>query len=305
MSDSTQSGFSAAPGTRWSFSRPGRSGPALSPPRFEPCSDALGVGYSRTTASVRLVPVWPFVSEPLHLEPDEFSSVAVAVAVGQRAAASRGRSRFPFVVMELGPWSSRCCGVAQSTWALPSLSIGIAKSDDEDSGSPMRCANVAGRHPQGADSIAESHDVVADVGEPAPGAGADVLDDDARGTRLLDDAAELAPQPGAAPPEAFSLAGGGDVLAGEAAADDDRPQGKESCSSDESDIGRAPVCVGPVPREDLSAEGLALHLDDRRAEACALQAEFESADAGEDRDDGDQSDHPTPPGAFAAGTSSS
>ena len=58
------------------------------------------------------------------------------------------------------------------------------------------------------------------VGQPTPRTGGDIFDDGEARPKRRDDAAELAPESGAGAVEAGAFAGGGDVLAREAPANE-------------------------------------------------------------------------------------
>lgn len=84
----------------------------------------------------------------------------------------------------------------------------------------MRGSDVGGANPQGARSIAKVGEVGADLREPRCRAAGDVLDDETRGAKLSDDAAELEPEPALGSSEPSALACARDVLARESSADD-------------------------------------------------------------------------------------
>jgi hypothetical protein len=113
--------------------------------------------------------------------------------------------------------------------AAPSRAIGVGHADDEHPRAPVRRANVSGRNPQGARSIAKSFDVREDLGEPGARAACDVFDDDPPWSQLADDSRELEPQTGSCTGEAGALAGGANVLARETSADN--VHRNESCSA--------------------------------------------------------------------------
>jgi hypothetical protein len=127
--------------------------------------------------------------------------------------------------------------------------VGVEHSEHEDPGAKVRSAAVTSPEPKGTDSIAERHEVTTDGVEPAADPARDVFDDDRRRLALLDVAAELSPEAGALAFEASSLAGGADVLAGEAARHDVDSGKRSSCSNirEYLDSGEVVLQSSPAP----------------------------------------------------------
>jgi hypothetical protein len=117
---------------------------------------------------------------------------------------------------------------------------------------------------------------------PFPGEeGGDVLHDDVSGSKLANDPGELTPKTRASSIEARSSAGGAEVLAGEAAADEvDR---REVLRADLADVLEA-LGLGEVSPEDREAVRVLLDLP-RDAHPRALESEVEAADTREEAPD--------------------
>jgi hypothetical protein len=154
---------------------------------------------------------------------------------------------------------------------------------NEDSLSSVRSTDVMGAELERTRSVAESVQIPPHAAQIAALPARDVLDDDEGRREGFDDVAEDEPQAGALPVEASAETGSADVLTGEAAADDVDSRKRSCCTN----IGHAPVNVGPARREDAAAEGVDLHLpDDPVRDAClgerGFKAKLQAADAGEE-----------------------
>jgi len=111
--------------------------------------------------------------------------------------------------------------------------------------------------------------------------GWDVLDDDISRFKLANDPSEFGPKTRALSVDPGSLAGDGEVLAGEASADE--VDGGEVVGAGVSDVPE-PLGVGEVLGKDGAAVGVLLDLPGD-AHPCSLEAEVEAADACEERAD--------------------
>jgi hypothetical protein len=154
--------------------------------------------------------------------------------------------------------------------------------NDEDASPEVGGSNVGGRKLEGTGSVPQHVQVSPHVGQPTPGTGGDVLDDDDRRREGLDDPAVFVPEAGPLAGEPCSFAGGADVLAGEASAEDvDTREIRSNCS----DIGE-PRDGGPVLRQHAETELVLLDLEEHGSEAGALEPELQAADPGEEGTDG-------------------
>lgn len=97
----------------------------------------------------------------------------------------------------------------------------------------------------------------------------DVFDDDTGGAHLVDDSGVLEPEAGSISGKAGALSRGGNVLAGEASAED--IDGGKRRNSNCLNISKSPR-VGPVSRQYLQAKGIALDLPDHMPQAGGLEA---------------------------------
>jgi len=108
-----------------------------------------------------------------------------------------------------------------------------------------------------------------------------VLHDDVGRSKLANDPGELGPKTRAGGVDSGAVAGAGEVLAREPAADEvDR---RELLRADLADVFEA-LGLGEVAREDRTAVGILLDLPERRHSA-ALETELEAADPREERAD--------------------
>ncbi len=200
------------------------------------------------------------------------ASVSVGVGKLSRSARSTARpSSFP-----LGPGCRR--------W--PRLGIPCGVGHEPDALSQMRCPELSSRLARPLRVIPcfgqvseNSSDRASVPALPFPGEeGGHVLHDDVWGSKLANDPGELGPKTRAGAVDPGSPAGGAEVLAGEAAADE--VDGVEVPGSDLSHV-LEPGGVGKVPGEDGSAVGVLLDLP-VDPHPGPLEAEVESADAGEE-----------------------
>lgn len=129
--------------------------------------------------------------------------------------------------------------------------------------------------------IPERGKVTQDLVEAADAQGRDVFDDNIFRPERADDAAELSPEARSSARQTGAPAEIADVLAREAAADEIDLQRGVRLSREGADIVEARDAL-PVASEDRSAVGVAFDLP-VAAEARAVEAEVESADAGEER----------------------
>ncbi len=109
----------------------------------------------------------------------------------------------------------------------------------------------------------------------------DVLNEQPRGSEFSDDAPHLPPQAGSGCVDTAALARGGDILTGETACDE--IHSGNIVSVEFSHVGE-PGHVGPMTGKDGSAEGIDFALSDD-AHSGSLEAEVNSADAGEEGED--------------------
>lgn len=202
---------------------------------------------------------------------------SVAVGVGNRSRSARSTalpSSFP-----LGPGRRRCprlgipCGVGHDPDSLaqvgcPELSSGQAR--------PLRVIPCFGQVSE------NSSDRRSVPSLPFPGEERGyVLHDDVAGSKLANDPGELGPKTRAGSVDSGAVAGGAEVLTGEAAADEvDR---REVLRADLADVFEA-LRLGEVAREDGPAVGVLLDLPERRHSA-AVEAELEAADPREEAAD--------------------
>lgn len=145
----------------------------------------------------------------------------------------------------------------------------------------MRGADVFGPDSGGLHRVTHALEVADNACQAPPNESRDVFDDDVPRRDRRDDSGEVRPEPtligGASP-----LAGQGDRLTGESAADD--VHGRESCRVEGAHVAEA-LGVRPVSGEDSSASFIDFYLPAYGAEACALKAEVEAANPGEERAD--------------------
>jgi len=139
--------------------------------------------------------------------------------------------------------------------------------NNEDSSTQVRSSNVGCCNPQGAGSVTEQVQAVADPGQPASLAARDVFDDDPGRPHFFDNAGEVVPEAAALASHASPFPSGRDVLAGEPSANkvNVRPVALRS------DI-LVPRRCRPVLLEHGAAEGIDLALPHDRAEPRALES---------------------------------
>ena len=117
------------------------------------------------------------------------------------------------------------CPAASLAFASVAVAVAVGQSSeghDEDAQPSVRGADVDGPERNGDGSITGSSQVLHNSRNPSPGPAGDVLDDDGRRARLVDDAREVVPGVAAArlSTETSPEAGGADVLAGESPDED-------------------------------------------------------------------------------------
>jgi hypothetical protein len=138
--------------------------------------------------------------------------------------------------------------------------------------------------------------------QPSPLERGDVLDDDPDGSQLTDEAEVFEPEAGARTVESGSLPGVGQILAGEAAAQD--VDGLEDGGINGSDIG-VPPGLGPMPLEHRKGERVDLDLPDHVTHAGELEAGLETPDPAEQGSDAQTAAHEKAPERTTATASSS
>ena len=146
----------------------------------------------------------------------------------------------------------------------------------------MRGANVGSGNTVPLRVIPERRDFPEHRIQSARAKGADVLDDDPRRPAFLDEPAVLAPEAGSLSGEPCPLAGGADILAGEASANNvnwPNVEGVEFAHVLEAGDGR------PVLSQDGLAVGVDLAEGDGAESPGAFEPEAESADAAEQVED--------------------
>ncbi len=158
------------------------------------------------------------------------------------------------------------------------LAVGVG--NNEAPTAFVRRSDVGSSNDEGTGSIAESLEIVSHEREPPTATVGDVFDNDEPRPEFPDDAPKLVPEAGSLPGEPGSVSCDGDVLAGEAAADE--VNGSKGSCARESNIRDAPIGIGPVPRKYAPAEVIRFHLPDHVADAGPFEAEFQAADAGEE-----------------------
>lgn len=165
----------------------------------------------------------------------------------------------------------------------------VGHSDDEDSLSSVRGAKVRGADEAGEHSIAEPAEVTRNSVQPSRNKGRDVFSDDHVRLALVDDSRELGPQAGARPVEPGALARDRDVLTRESSDDGERL--KSECGW--RDILNPPKlrCVWPMLAEHSARESVGFSDRAHLAEARELASKIETADAGEEREDGTRGSH--------------
>lgn len=150
---------------------------------------------------------------------------------------------------------------------------------DPDPVPALRRADVSSTHHERPAGVARRLQIAEDDICAATAQSRHVLDEHPAWTELADDAGEFVPEPAAVAVEAVAEAGGADVLAGEAAADE-VDAGKVG-SAGEPDIA-APGDGGPVALKDRLAEGVGLDLPDD-PHPCPFEPRIHASDPGEER----------------------
>ncbi len=151
-------------------------------------------------------------------------------------------------------------------WRSPAT---VSVGNNEDSPPTMGGSDVSGSKCDGAGSVTKHVQLVPDVRQPEPLAARDVLDDDEPRPHSPDDVGVVPPERRLLPANASLGSGAGDVLAGEASADEIHI-GIVSRSRDILE----PRDGGPVLREHAATEWVDLTLPEHRPEPGALEAEL-------------------------------
>ncbi len=167
---------------------------------------------------------------------------------------------------------------------MASPAVGVGHCDKEQALSPVRRPDVAGAEHSPFARVPGPLEIADNVVQPARNERRHVFDDHAEGTELADDAGKLAPESRARPLKSGPRPGERDVLAGESSAENIRS--RESCRSGSSDIGHAPVGLGPVPHQHVAAERIRFDLPKNGTEPRPFEAELEPPDAREERAEG-------------------
>lgn len=160
---------------------------------------------------------------------------------------------------------------------FPSLRVGVGHH--EKPATTVRSSEILSSESEPDRIVPERGKVTEHDVEPAKSEVCDVFHDDEARSKLANDSRELEPKAAARTADANLLASLGDVLAGEPAADD--IDGAELARPDRANVVES-LDVGPVLREDLAAELVALDLPEHGTESGPLEAEFESANAREE-----------------------
>jgi len=168
---------------------------------------------------------------------------------------------------------------------------------NEDALAPMGGSDVVRPELVGGRTVAESVQIGPHTAQVAALPRRDVLDDRDGWLEGGEDVSAGEPEAGAAPFESSPEAGAGHVLTGETEAAEVDGGKRGSCSN----IGHAPIGVGPVPGEDGPAEGVDLHLPrdavrDASLRERSAEAELQAADPAEE---GAEDDHGSEPSSAA------
>lgn len=131
--------------------------------------------------------------------------------------------------------------------------MGVGHGEDEDPGPKVRSACIASSDPQGTGSVSSGFEPFADLREPLGLAAGDVLDDDGGGPEVLDGVEVGVPEAGSFALEAFAVAGGADVLAGESSRQ--YVGSPKSSSCEKADI-IVELHAGEVSSQDGTAPGV-------------------------------------------------
>jgi hypothetical protein len=153
--------------------------------------------------------------------------------------------------------------------ALPSPRVGVGHRDDEEPLAPVRRADVAGPEETSVAEVSKPFEVVDNLVQSTRHERRHVFDHDGTRSELSDDAREFAPESRARASEARAVSCQRDILAGESPTKD--VGSNESCRSGTSDVGDAPMGMGPVLGEDTATERILLDLPDDGAEAGLLK----------------------------------
>jgi hypothetical protein len=225
-------------------------------------SCAVGVGQRCATASDNCPRRCPGCVE-------SFQSVAQGVGHEPETVTSDGPpSRFSDSPDPFSPSHAR--GVGQDEQPLAAMgSSGVVRAQ----ATPLRIEPQRGQVPE--------HAVESSSSESC-----DVLHEDEAGSNLAHDPSEVRPEPRPLPVDAFSLPGVADVLTGEAASDeihDSTPWAAVEGGDIRPHRARSQPTFFHLADQSRSGESFPLHEADR-ASADSLEAEGQSASAGEEFD---------------------
>jgi hypothetical protein len=151
--------------------------------------------------------------------------------------------------------------------------------EDEDPLAAVRSADKSRRQRDRKRRVALSLQVSPYRVNPPPCPRGDVLDDDPARTEALSNMEEAVPEAASITAKARALAGGAEVLAGEAPAQE--VDGGEGCEVEGPDI-VVDLRLGPVAPQHLAAEGVALALPEGRSQTSPFEAQLQTADAAEE-----------------------
>ena len=211
-----------------------------------------------------------------------FQSRAVGVAHSFVAMESGIPAPLPLIPFALSR-SRRASHVAGPSPSFGFDAAGVgqrAPGDDEEAGSSVRGADIGCTDGTRDNAIAEVAQTFANNGKPSTPEGRDVFDDDGARAQLFDDAAVLVPEPRTRTLEARPLASERYILTREPAAHHvDR---LEILPSNLTDVLMA-YRLRPVTREHASAPCVLFDLPNDPPEPGALEPQFKTADAGEER----------------------
>lgn len=179
---------------------------------------------------------------------------------------------------------------------------GVGHGDHEESLPLVGRTDVGGAEPDGLHDETFAVEPGDNRVQPSPLERGDVLDDDPDGPHVTDESEVLEPEAGAGTMEPCSLPGVGQILAGEAAAQD--VDGLEDGGVDGSDI-VVPPGLGPVPLEHREGERIDLDLPGHMTHAGELESGLEPPDPAEQGTDAQAAAHEKAPERTTATASSS
>lgn len=248
------------------FSRPSPGDPLL----LLPYSLAVGVGQSRI-ASVSVVPE---CMTPVVVVPRAAALLSVVTGVGQSAArASVGFPRRKLLPAPrdasdaIGVGKSTCPGSESRARVGPFASLASGVRHEEEAFSSVRRADVGRGDDASVNGVPEAVEIGDNAIQPARNERRDVLDNDDARPELRNDPRVLEPQARPCAFQARALARLGNVLAGEASANE--VHGSKIVPSYMSNVPEA-LGARPVPRKHCAAPPIAFHLPHRTADASPL-----------------------------------